>query len=246
MEGAQGTVAVRLRVLVLDGDETYREALCLHLAESGMEAHGIGSGAELDTVLQHARYDVVICSVELEDETGFSIAARLRLMSDVGVILMTTDEKPAGRVLALSMGADHYVAKARDLREVEALVRSLYRRLTRSTAARVPATGLAAATASWVFDRMRWTLATPDGRAVTLSLAEHLVLGCLLERSGEVVPRERLLAALDRRDVRAYSRNIDMIVSRLRHKVGQASPQRLPVQAARGLGYVFTGPVVVI
>src|SRR3546814_21074827 len=92
-----------------------------------------------------------------------------------------------------------------------------------------------------MFDAARWSITTPTGAIVTLSLAEYTVIAALLARPGDAVSRDDLLTALERRDVRVYSRNLDLSVSRLRRKVARAGVDGLPIQSARGLRHVFTG-----
>jgi DNA-binding response OmpR family regulator len=228
------------RVLVVDSDNTYRDAVCAHLSAAGMDTRGIAAGAQLDPALAQGPFDVVLCEVDLPDESGFSVAARLRLVSASGLVLLTKTEKREDRILALTVGVDHYLVKPEDLRELEMLVVNLHKRANEGSTQQI--TGGAALPSGWTFDAARWTLAAPEGGAVPLSRAEHLLLGCLLGHIGEVVTRDELLDVLDRRDVRVYSRNVDMIISRLRRKVARISSEKLPILSARGIGYVFTGP----
>ncbi|HEY1075108.1 MAG TPA: winged helix-turn-helix domain-containing protein [Fontimonas sp.] len=229
----------------MDGDDTYRQALCTHLAASGNEVHGIGLGADLDVVLTRLSIDVALCNIHLPDETGFSVAARLRMLSSAGLVLLAETERREDRILALSLGVDHYVTRSGDFHELEMLVANLHRRLNGPPVdARTPLPDPRTPAGAWLFDAARWTLTAPEGAVITLSLAEHILVSALIARVGDVVPREELLAALDRGEVRLFSRNVDMIVSRLRKKVAQVSSERLPVLSARGIGYVFTGVAV--
>jgi len=98
----------------------------------------------------------------------------------------------------------------------------------------------------WVCDTARWTLIAPNGRQAQLSLIESQVVRCLLSRCGEVVTREELLAVLHRPCLEAFRRNLDVTVSRLRKKVAASCEQKLPISSARGQGYAFYAPAVVI
>lgn len=95
---------------------------------------------------------------------------------------------------------------------------------------------------AWVYDAVRWELVAPSGRCALLSLAESQVVRCLFSHSGTVVSRDDLLVALNRPRLEAYSRNLDVTVSRLRKKVIDHCGQKLPILSARGLGYVFSAP----
>lgn len=227
-----------LRVLVLDGDDEYRNALCAHLVSAEMIACGIRSGAALGDALRQGPFDVVLCNVDLPGESGLSVATRLRLVSSAGLILLAVSARREDLVTALSLGADHYLVRPDDFRELELTIRNLHRGLQGRA---VPLRAGPAPGGAWVFDAMRWTLVAPEGHTVSVTLAEHAVLNNLLTRVGEVVTRTELLATLVHAAVGAGGRNVDMIISRLRRKVGRISNQRLPIISARGIGYVFAG-----
>lgn len=94
----------------------------------------------------------------------------------------------------------------------------------------------------WRFDPVRWTLTTPSGYAVKLTMCEYIVMDQLLGRAGQVASRDQLRAALEQRHVRLYNRNLDSLISRLRAKTERAGrDEKLPIMAARNVGYVFTG-----
>ncbi|MGQ0621057.1 MAG: response regulator transcription factor [Panacagrimonas sp.] len=228
-----------LNVLVLDGDDAYRRNLCLRLVGVGIKAFGIRSSASLDEALSKGPFDVVLCSIELPGENGFAVSKRLRRVSGAGLILLAASEKREDRIMALSMGADHYLVKPKDFRELEMNIRNLHALMGGETDRKAVGSSRPD---TWVFDAAHWTLSTPEGRTVSLSLAEHQVLNCLFKRCGEVVSRTDLLTGLDRGEGRACSRNLDMIISRLRRKVSLATRKRLPILSARGVGYVFSGP----
>lgn len=233
------------RVWVIEGEREQRAAICTHLADAGMEVQGVACAAELHGLMPNAP-EVIVCNTNLPDESGLSVAAWLRMSTRAGVILLTASQRRADRFLGLSLGVDHCLTQPVDLDELELLARNLHRRL-------VPANGGASAwpfaqksadagpdPAAWSFDAARWRLVAPTGRGASLSMAEHLILGCLLQNIGEAVSRDTLLTALRGRRISVYSRNLDMIVSRLRKKVERNCGVRLPVRSARGVGYVFT------
>jgi DNA-binding response OmpR family regulator len=123
-----------------------------------------------------------------------------------------------------------------DRQALESALCKLHERLA------LPGTDFVAATC-WTFDTARWTLLAPNGRLAQLSLAEAQLIRCLFERQGEVASREDLLTALNRPHFEAYRRNLDVTVSRLRKKVESLCRVRLPLAAARGLGYAFNATV---
>ncbi len=213
-----------------------------------MVANGVDNAAALQGLQPPP--DVVICNVDLRGENGLSVAAWARMATGAGVILLAEGERREERILGLSLGLDHCLSLPIDLRELELFVRNLGQRVAASARRPVwgavepvarPAEPVLPSGTTWRFDVSRWQLIAPEGEAIALSLAEHLILRSLITHAGDVVSRDKLLTALRGRSVSLYSRNLDMIVSRLRRKVERACGERLPVVSARGIGYVFTG-----
>lgn len=234
--GAQ-EAAVDICVLVIEDDDDLRDTLCRYLRAIGITVHGLPSAEGLDDHLARHPSDVIVCDVNLPGENGFSIVARLRLATKAGVVMLTARGLEEDRMLGLSLGADCYLVKPVNLRELELVIRNLHRRLTDSPLAQPEAVSQE----HWVFDSARWTLTAPNGKAAQLSMAESRFVECLVARAGSVVTREELLVALGRPNLEAYSRNLDVTISRLRRKIETLCEMKLPVTSARGMGYAFNG-----
>lgn len=228
--------SVDIRVLVIEDDDDLRDTLCRYLGAIGMTVHGVPSAEGLDEQLSKHPVDLVVCDVNLPGENGFSIIARLRLATKAGVIMLTARGLEEDRLLGLSLGADCYLVKPVNLRELEFVIRNLHRRVTE-----MPPTPEPAQQQTWLFNAALWTITAPNGQVAQLSMAESRCLGCLIARAGEVVTREELLQALGRPNLEAYSRNLDVTISRLRKKVESLCEMKLPVASARGMGYAFNG-----
>ena len=228
---------MNVRVLVIEDDEDLRDTLCRYLSGIGMEVHGLESAESLDEHLAQFPADLLICDVNLPGENGFSIVARLRQVSRAGIVMLTARGLEDDRMLGLSLGADHYLVKPVNLRELEFVIRNLHRRLSEMPMLEPEP----AAQGAWKFDSMVWSLTAPNGATALLTMAEFRMLQCLVVHPGEVATRAQLLAAMDRPNLEIYSRNLDVTVSRLRKKVEDACGQKLPVTSARGMGYVFNG-----
>lgn len=229
---------MNVRVLVIEDDEDLRDTLCRYLSGIGMTVHGLDSAEHLEEHLAQHSADLLICDVNLPGENGFSIVARLRQKTRAGIVMLTARGQEDDRMLGLSLGADHYLVKPVNLRELEFVVRNLHRRLSETPVA-VEAEPVAQGV--WKFDSTVWSLTAPNGATAQLTMAEFRMLQCLVAHPGEVATREQLLAAMDRPNLEIYSRNLDVTVSRLRKKVEDACGQKLPVTSARGMGYVFNG-----
>lgn len=234
--------AVSIRVLIIEDDEDFRDSVCSYLEDVGMRAEGIVSAEDLESRLARpGKADVLVCDANLPGESGFSVVARLRLRQpEVGLILLTGRRRQEDRMLGFSLGADHYMVKPVDLTELELVIRNLHRRVAGNGEAKPTVRG-AEGEEVWQLDIRRWLLTAPNGRALRLSASEQQFLRRLIDGDGEVVSREDLLLAMNRPQYAAYFRNLDVTVSRLRRRVREACDENLPVVAARGQGYVFTG-----
>lgn len=231
-----------VRVVTVGGGPA-QEELRRFLSREGMEVRALEGAAELDGMAAAWPADIVVIDAERTGASGFSLAAKLRLTTRAGVVMLVGRGRTRDRLSALSLGVDRCLTKPFDPREAVLHLHNLHRRL-----AHAASPGVAAAMApdgapagGWICDAAHWTLTVPGGQVVSLTLAEHQLLLCLIRRCGQVVARQDLLEALGRRNLKVASRNLDMIVSRLRRKVERTCREALPLRAVRGVGYVFAG-----
>ncbi|MBP2300571.1 response regulator transcription factor [Azospirillum picis] len=237
------------RIIVVEDEADLRDDLVEYLDRCGFEVRGASRGSELDHLLDDGPADVIVLDVNLPDEDGFSIARRVRAVSGAAIIMLTARSGLIDRVIGLELGADIYMVKPVDFREVEAQVKALMRRMQNGAApAAVPAApdpGPAGEPRkAWMFDDVEWRIRPPDGDAVALTATEYKFLALLIAAPGEPVSRQDISVALTGRDWDPYSRSIDSLVRRLRIKVEERSGCPLPIQAVHGVGYAFVGPVV--
>ncbi|WP_167562542.1 response regulator transcription factor [Azospirillum humicireducens] len=237
------------RIIVVEDEADLRDDLVEYLDRCGFEVRGASRGAELDRLLEGGPADVIVLDVNLPDEDGFSVARRIRASSHAAIIMLTARSSLIDRVIGLELGADVYLVKPVDFREVEAQVKALMRRMQKGVAPLAapeppPAAPAADARRAWVFDDIEWRIQPPTGAAVPLTATEFKFLSLLVTVPGEPVSRQDISVALTGRDWDPYSRSIDSLVRRLRIKVEERSGCPLPVQAVHGVGYAFVGPVV--
>lgn len=181
--------------------------------------------------------------VGLPGESGLDAVKRLREETGAGVIMVTARGGLEERIEGLDRGADSYLCKPVSMRELEAVVLSLWRRIGSSNTARTGAeTPIARMAEQWIFDAKAWVLISPDGERARLSAAEYGVLSLLTEAPSEPVSRDHLFVALKKPQSGPDDRSLDVLVSRLRRKFS-TSAFKLPIQSVRGVGYVFPGPV---
>lgn len=242
------------RIIVVEDEADLRDDLVDYLNRCGFQVSGAASGEELDALLRVQSADVIILDVNMPDEDGFSVAQRVRAVSQAAIIMLTARSGLIDRVIGLELGADVYLVKPVDFREVEAQVKALVRRLQKivgqasAPSPRPPSSpapsSLPDSKKSWLFDDVEWRLLAPGGVAVSLTATEYKFLSLLVVAPGEAVTRQDIALALTGRDWDPYSRSIDSLVRRLRIKVEEHTGVALPVQAVHGVGYAFVGAVV--
>ncbi len=243
------------RIAVVEDEATLRADLVEYLSACGHDVVGCGDGVQLEETLDQRGIDIIILDVNLPGEGGFSIAGRLRSHSDVGIIMLTARGLNVDRVVGLEVGADVYLVKPVELRELEAQVRTLARRLRApAVAPSVPGDaahspgdaaghGATAATTEWIYDQLTWTLISPDGKAVKLTGNERVFVALLVSRPGEPVSRDEIFRALGKRGWDPADRSVDSMVRRLRAKGEEAFGQPLPIESVHSIGYAFAAPV---
>lgn len=224
-------------VIVVEDDLDLRDIMCTFLAIEGIDVRGVPDGPQLDRVWADRPADVLVLDVNLPGESGFAIAARMRVASRAGIIILTARAEAHDRIAGLECGADNYLVKPVELRELAAAVKGLARRLAadRQQAKPEPV---------WCFDLVNWTLVAPSGAEVALTTAEYCLLSRLVEEPGASVSSGDIMAALGKVAVETSRRSLDSVLSRLRRKVEEQAGLPLPVKAVRSVGYVFASPLV--
>lgn len=222
-----------IRVVLVDDEEDFRIPVIRYLTRAGMMVVGTESVEALEALLARETVDVIVLDVNLPGESGLDALNRLRRRTAAGLIMLTARSGVEDRVAGLHRGADGYLGKPVDLRELAALIGNLAARLS------VPPVK------EWVFDGRSWTLTTPDGRSLDLTQTECRLVAALVDRAGSPVAREALANALGLKLRDDEDRRLDIVVSRLRAKTraGGLSADTLPIRAVRNVGYVFPLPV---
>ncbi len=224
-------------VFVCEDSQLMREYIVTGLTDQGIPVTGVSNGRALDLAMLEMEPDILVLDINLPGENGYSIAERLRQQRPMtGIIMLTVRDQLDDRVQGLDCGADLYFSKPLDTRELASAIRSLYRRLR--------TVGAAPRSAAWRLDALTSCLITPSGVAIPLTENQRRFLAPLLEHPGDAVEREELFRALDQKSDMYAIQRLETMVSRLRSKVRQASPDEpLPVRARHGWGYAFLGSV---
>ncbi|MDV9040649.1 response regulator transcription factor [Stenotrophomonas sp. RAC2] len=230
------------RVIVVDDDASIRDAIADCLLLHGFQVRVAADAAGLDLLLLNERPDAIILDWMMPGEDGLSVCRRLQARA-IPILMLSAMGATPDRVIGLEMGADDYLAKPFDPRELLARMRALLRRQDKLRAQ--VASELRFAGWRLLPDQRR--LFTPDGRELALSRGEFALMLALAERPGRVLGREQLLQLTHGEDSDSVDRAVDLAISRLRRKLGQASPgAEALVQTLRGEGYRFGAEVHVL
>ena len=231
------------RVLVVDDEPQIHRFLRPALEAAGYAVERADTAAEGLRLAASRAPDVVLLDLGLPDLDGQDALLRLRAFSLVPVIVLSARDREAEKVAALDAGADDYVEKPFGVGELLARIRAVLRRgrgiVEEPSSARVRRLRFA----SWVLDTARHELKAPDGAVVEISGAEYAVLLAFLEHPQRVMTRDRILELSRNRIGEVFDRSVDVLVSRLRRKLGAPEEASEMIKTVRGAGYLFAADV---
>lgn len=244
-------------ILVVDDEADLRETVSDYLRLHGLDTRAADGGAAMRRMLAAAPVDLVVLDVRMPGEDGLSLARELRSTRDVGIVMATAVGDIVDRVVGLEVGADDYVAKPLDLRELLARVRAVLRRRGRCGAGRIdPAPpdsgGLGSAPRAGTLPTVRFgrhefdpaasELRCPEGRAIRLTRSECDLLGAFARNPNRVLSRDELLGLVHGDEADSFDRSIDMRIARIRRKIEVDPARPAVIRTARGAGYIFACP----
>jgi two-component system phosphate regulon response regulator OmpR len=236
------------RVLIVDDDREIREMLAEYLASHGFEAETADGGVAMRAALERGAPDVVLLDVRLPGEDGLTLARFLRERYEVGIIMVTAAGEVVDRIVGLEMGADDYVAKPFDLRELLARVKSVARRIQSAPRAAAPATLAAPAAPQRVpigrcsLDLRSRQLFGQDGAEVPITAMEFDLLKAFVDHPNQVLSRDRLLTLTRNREWEPFDRSIDIRITRVRRKIEEDPDNPRAIRTVRGAGYMYVPP----
>lgn len=230
------------RCLVVDDDSEIREGVRDYLQRFGMRVSTASCGAETRRLVQCETFDVIVLDLMLPDDNGLQLCRWVQETAGIPVIMLTAQGDPASRVLGLELGADDYLSKPFEPRELVARIHAVLRRAQKGEAKEKSA-GRLVGFHGWQFDRMLRQLISPDGLVIALSSAEHRLLSAFVDRPGRVLSRDQLIDLTRAPGVDVNDRSIDLAVSRLRQKLGDQARDATLIRTMRGEGYLFDAKV---
>jgi two-component system OmpR family response regulator len=231
-------------ILVVDDHRDIREQLARYLERHGMRASTADGGDSMRRVLRSSAIDLVVLDVMMPGEDGLVLCRHLRESTDIPVILLTAMSEETDRIVGLEVGADDYVGKPFNPRELLARIRAVLRRVgERPRPQPGGSAGVVYRFADWSLDTARQELVGPDGVVVPLSTGEHRLLVAFLERPGMVLSREQFLDLTHGRSTVPFDRAVDNQVSRLRRKIERDPSRPELIRTVWGGGYRFAARV---
>jgi two-component system OmpR family response regulator len=231
----------RERILVVDDDRGIRDVLAEFLGRHGYEVDTAADAQEMHRAMERGRPDLIVLDLMLPGENGLSICKRLAAGDQPPVVMLSAMGEDTDRIVGLELGADDYLAKPCNPRELLARIRAVLRRRGDPRPAE-PAAGAALEFSGWRLDLVRRELRSPEGVVVGLSNGEFHLLRALAERPMRILSRDQLLDIARGEQSEHFDRSIDVQVSRLRRKLAQGAGED-PIRTVRGEGYMFEAQV---
>lgn len=230
------------RILIVDDDAEIRSLLADYLGEQGWHISTAQDGVEMQQVLGSTPIDLIVLDLTLPGSDGLTLCRDLRAHSAIPVIMLTARSAPLDRILGLEMGADDYLCKPFEPRELLVRIRNVLRR-SNGTPAGANSFSTLWYFADWTLDETTRQLKNAAGLVVMLSGGEYRLLKVLLERPNRALSRDQLLTLTQGRETDPLDRSIDLHISRLRQKLGDDARAPKLIKTLRNEGYLLAATV---
>ncbi len=229
-----------IRILVCDDERDVREMLQEYLQKRGFMVSTAGNGVELREVLAERSVDLIILDINMPGEDGLSILRSLRPDNATPVIMLTAAGEVVDRIIGLEMGADDYLGKPVDLRELEARIKAVLRRRSGGgTEKQSKDKTRSARFGEFQLDIEAAKLLASDGAEVPLTAMEFSLLKVFAENRGRALTRDQILEQAHDRSWDPFDRSIDIRISRIRRKVEVNPEKPMIIKTVRGIGYIY-------
>ena len=236
-------MAAQDHILIVDDDAETRNLLLKYLQKQGYRVTAAADGKALRKALEIGRPDLIVLDVMLPGEDGLELCRDLRMRSNLPVIMLTARGEETDRIVGLEMGADDYLGKPFNPRELLARIKSVLRRARSLPENLEPEAVKSLRFAGWTLDADTRDLTAPDGVVVPLSGSEFKLLRVFLAHPNRVLSRDQLIDLMISRDAGPFDRAIDVQVSRLRQRLRDDAREPRIIKTVRGEGYVLTAKV---
>jgi two-component system, OmpR family, response regulator len=231
-------------VLIVDDDAEIRTLLHDYLERNGYRSVAVADGRSMLAMLDQSPVDLIVLDLMLPGVDGLTLCRDLRARSDVPVIMLTARGEDTDRIIGLEMGADDYLAKPFNPRELLARIKVILRRARGAVRMRVGEHMQRMRFSDWKLDLTTRNLVSPKGIVVALSGAEFRLLKVFLERPNRVLNRDQLMELTQGQGAEALDRSIDVLVSRVRQRLEEDAREPRIIKTVRGEGYVLASAVM--
>ena len=227
-------------ILVVEDDRETRALIAKYLRSNACHVTTAGDGREMARAMTDHRVDLLILDVMLPGEDGLSLCRKVRAQSQTPIIMLTARGDDVDRIMGLEMGADDYLPKPFNPRELLARINAVLRRQQAGRNASALEGTTALRFLGWRIDFRLRELRNPEGARVAMTSAEFDLLRIFCERAGRVLSRDSLLDLSNGRNAGSFERSIDVLVSRIRRKIEPDPQEATMIKTVRSGGYMFT------
>jgi two-component system, OmpR family, response regulator len=227
-------------ILVVEDDRETRTLIAKYLRNNSCNVTAVSDGREMSRAMADHRVDLIILDVMLPGEDGLSLCRKVRAEAQTPIIMLTARGEDVDRIVGLEMGADDYLPKPFNPRELLARINAVLRRQASAQAASSIEGASTLAFEGWRIDLRLRELRNPEGARVAVTSAEFDLLRTFCERPGRVLSRDSLLDLTQGRNTGSFERSIDVLVSRIRRKIEPNPQDPTLIKTVRSGGYLFT------
>jgi two-component system phosphate regulon response regulator OmpR len=227
------------KVLIVDDDADVRRVIGEYLVNHDYEVTSVDGGDAMRAALQSVVPDVVLLDLGLPGEDGLALARYLRERHPVGIIMVTGASETVDRIVGLEVGADDYIGKPFDPRELRARIKSVMRRMQPAATTADAGAGARVGIGRCLLDAAARRLFDRDGAEVPITAMEFDLLKAFLDHPNQVLSRDRLLTLTRNREWEPFDRSIDIRITRLRRKIEEDPENPRAIRTVRGAGYMY-------
>ena len=235
-------------ILSVDDDQGLQTVVTHYLSGEGYEMLSATSGKQLMEVLRNNTPNIILLDLVLPDTDGITLLAQLRGMKKIPVIVVSGKSDTTEKIVCLEMGADDYMTKPFEMRELSARIKAVIRRTEEVPAGNSPTQDVAPQEnqvrfADWILDRSQFQMFDKKGQSADLTTGEYKLLEALVSAPNKVLSRERLFELTRESDYDSFDRAVDIQIGRLRKKLNDDPKEPQFIKTVRGVGYMFCGEI---
>lgn len=236
-------------ILTIEDDPGLQTVIQMFLEDEGYTVLTGQNGKDLLDTVRTIHVDVILLDLMLPDADGLNMIAQARVFTQAPIIVVSGKDEPTDKILGLELGADDYIGKPFEMRELYARIKAVLRRSSNENATSNPTNDKKEAErlafGDWVLDRSSFSVVDRNKKSAELTTAEFKLLEILLNASGRALSRDQLYELGRGQDYQSYDRGVDIHIARLRKKLGDDPKAPQLIKTVRGVGYMFCGDVTI-